>query len=82
MAARNGLKILRDGEVVETVPAALLRAKALRGFRRHEADVVAGRAVDADASAEAEAGAILDAETAGEIHDLREMVHAWLEAQR
>lgn len=65
---------------MDTVPAAEVRAKAMRAARLHEARLMAGH--DDEESVEAEAGAFLEAETAVEIHGLHAMVRAWLEAQR
>lgn len=62
----------RDGEIVERVSAAQIRAALLRAARR-EAD-------SDDPSPEAEAGAILEAETAVEIHEIRDMVRGYLDA--
>ena len=55
-------------EVVERVSAAAIRAALLRAYRAGED------------SPEAEAGAILDAETAVEIHEIHGMIRAYLDA--
>ncbi len=51
----------------------------MRAARLHEARLIAGH--DGEESVEAEAGAILLAETAVEVHGLHEMMRAWLERQ-
>ncbi len=51
-----------------------------RAHRLHEARELRGE--DVDASPEAEAGALLEAETAGEIHGLHGMMKAWLDSKR
>ena len=65
--------------MVEQISAAEVRAQLVRSARLHEARLLAGDQ-DAEESVEAEAGAILEAETAADIHDLRNMMKAWIEA--
>lgn len=57
-----------------------MRAGLLRAARLHEARLIAGH--DDDESVEAEAGAILAAETDQEIHEICTIVKAWAEAQK
>lgn len=67
-----------DGMVVQTVPAAEVRAGAIRAARVYEARLLAGAEVEEDV--EAEAGAILEAQTAVDIHKIADVVAAWWEA--
>lgn len=66
--------------MVEVISAAEARAKLVRAARLHEARIVAGH--DDDESVEAEAGAILEAETKVEIHAIFEIASAWMEANK
>lgn len=79
-AARNGVTVMRDGEPVGSKSAAEVRAELVRASRKHEARVLAGH--DDDESIEAKAGAILEAETACDVHDLAEIARAWYEAHK
>lgn len=65
---RRGVVYTRGGEIEERVSAATIRAALLRAHRAGED------------SPEAEAGAILDAETAVEIHEIHGMIRAYLDA--
>ena len=65
---------------VTRVDAAVLRAKALTAHRIHVGRLAVGR--EDEESLEAEAGGILDAETAEDLHRIREIADAWLEANR
>ena len=69
---RAGVVYSVGDEIVGRVSAAQVRAGLLRAARR-EAD-------SDDPSPEAEAGAILEAETAVEIHEIRDMIRAYLDA--
>lgn len=68
------------GDLLESKTAAEARAVLLTEHRRYLARLNADP--DAEASAEAAAGAILEAETAVEIHRIHEYVKAWIEAHR
>lgn len=68
------------GEPVEEVSPARARAALLTEYRRHLALLAADP--DAEPSEEAEAGAILEAETAVEIHEIAGVVRAWYEAHK
>lgn len=65
-------------EVLEQIPAAVIRAELMAAHRVQIARLAAG--YDDEVSLEAEAGALLEAETANEIHGLHEMVKGYLEA--
>ena len=85
--ARSDTLLLEDGLVVGTVCAAEERARLLRAHRLHEARLL--RAEDdevvnviGDESLEAEAGAILEAEAQVDLHRLRVIADAWLEANK
>lgn len=78
-AANNGLLIHNAaGEVVARESAAEVRAGLLRAARIYEAQLIAGQ--KGTETVEAEAGAILQAQMACEIHDLCEIARAWREA--
>jgi len=62
--------------VVERVPAAELRADAIRAHRMYEARLLAGEH-ETEETPEATAGAILEAETAHAICSIRDMMEAW-----
>lgn len=66
--------------MVDVISAAEARARLIRAARLHEARILAGH--DDDESVEAEAGAILEAETQDEIHKLYQIASAWMEANR
>lgn len=52
----------------------------MRAARLYEARLIAGH--DDDESEDAEAGALLEAETANEIHGLYKIADAWREANK
>lgn len=62
------------------VPPAEVRSRLVRAARLHEARLLAG--LEEEEPVEAEAGAILEAEMAIDIHRLREIADAWLEANK
>lgn len=76
----DGEEIDVPGEIIESVSAPRARAELLREHRRY----LSALATDPDAwpSHEAEAGGILEAETAVEIHQIARDLHAWVEAHR
>lgn len=59
---------------------AAARAEALRASRVHELKLAMGH--EDEESIEAEVGALLQAETAAEIHDIHSMIESYLEAMR
>jgi hypothetical protein len=63
---------------VGTKPAAEVRAELVRAARAYQADRVWG--LDGPPSLEAEAGEILEAETALAIHGLHDIAEAWRKA--
>lgn len=67
-----------DGMPVEQRSAAEVRAELVRAARVYEARLIAGH--DEEPSIEAQAGAILEAETAVEIHHLFLIADSWREA--
>ena len=75
MAGEDGAK-----EKVGEESAASIRARCTRAARLYEARLIAGH-VD-DESEDAEAGALLEAETANEIHGLHTIAEQWREANR
>lgn len=77
-AARNGLVVRQDGETIATESAAEVRARLVRAARVYEARLIAGH--DEEESVEAEAGAVLEAETANAVTELREFAEAWAKA--
>ncbi len=84
-SARHGLTYVVRGEdgaqeVVGGESAASIRARVTRAARIHEARLIAGR--DDEESEDAEAGALLEAETANEIHGLHTIAEQWREANR
>lgn len=79
LSARNGRSRIQDEEVIEVIAAAEVRAKLTRAARMYEARVLAG--FDDEETTEAEAGAILEAETAVEIHELRNWVKEYVGAK-
>ena len=81
-AARHGMRRIRGGEVVAVDSAAAVRAPLLRAFRMHEARLLAWDGVgdEPEESVEAEAGAILDAEAAVDLHEVRSMIGDYLKA--
>lgn len=76
----DGEELLVPGELIESVSPARARAALLREHRRY----LSALAADPDAwpSHEAEAGGILEAETAVEIHQIAGDLRAWVEAHR
>ncbi len=60
------------------IPAAEFRAPLIRAARVYEARLIAGH--DEEPSIEAEAGAILEAETAINIQRIHSIAEAWAEA--
>lgn len=79
--ARHGHRIgTDDGETVEVVSAGRARAPLIRAARLYEARLLAGHVEEE--SAEAEAGSILEAETAAEIHEMVSIARAWAESTR
>jgi hypothetical protein len=84
-AARYGLTYTVTGEdgakeKVGEESAASIRARATRAARIYEARLIAG--YDEEESDDAEAGALLEAETANEIHGLHTIAEQWREANR
>lgn len=67
-------------EVVAEESAASIRARCTRAARLYMARLIAG--TDEDESEDAEAGALLEAETANEIHGLYQIADAWREANK
>jgi hypothetical protein len=79
--ARNGAQVEHgEDEDAEVIPAAVFRAALLRAHRLHAARESTG--IAQPMSEEAEAGGIIEAETAVEIHDIRGMIKGYLEALR
>jgi hypothetical protein len=75
-AARYGVTTTSlDGEVIGRESAAVVRAGLLRQHRVHERALLDG--LDCDEPVEAEAGAILEAELAVDIHDLADIARQW-----
>jgi len=79
-AARAGLTYVTHGEDGTQEPvggesAGSIRARVTRAARIFEARLIAGH--DEDESEDAEAGALLEAETANEIHKLHNIAEAW-----
>lgn len=70
--------VIEDGYPVASIPPAHIRAKLVRAHRVHEARLIAGH--DDEEPLEAQAGAILEAQTAINIHRLTAIAEAWLEA--
>jgi hypothetical protein len=89
-AARNGQRLLVDGEVVAFETAAEVRAPLLRAamlhdtrLRLYERAVASGAEPECpEESIEAEAGAILRAERDVEIHELFMIADAWFDANK
>ena len=81
-AARHGMRRIRDGELVAVDSAAEVRAPLLRAARLHEARLLAwdGIGDEPEESVEAEAGAILEAEAAIDLHEVRGMIGDYLKA--
>lgn len=73
-------RVFQPGEVLESVSPARARAALLREHRRHLAELA--RDPEAWPSEEAEAGGILEAETAVEIHQMAGDLRAWVDAHR
>ena len=71
---------MREGEAVDHRSAAEVRASLLRAHRLYEARLLAGH--EDEESVEAEAGAILEAETAVDLHRMRVIADAWFEAHK
>lgn len=67
-------------ELVAEETAGSIRARCTRAARVYEARLIAG--TDEEESDDAEAGAILEAETAIAIHGLYEIADAWREANK
>jgi hypothetical protein len=65
---------------VDAVSAARARAPLVRAARLYEARLLAGHVEEE--SEEAEAGSILEAETAAEIHEVATIARAWAESTR
>lgn len=78
--ARHGHRIDNDGDTVEVVSAGRARAPLVRAARLYEARLLAGHVEEE--SEEAEAGSILEAETAAEIHEVATIARAWAESAR
>ncbi len=79
--ARHGHRIgSPDGDTVEVVSAGRARATLVRAARIYEARLLAGHVEEE--SEEAEAGSILEAETAAEIHEVATIARAWAESTR
>lgn len=84
-AARYGLTYAVTGEdgareKVGEESAASILARCMRAARIYEARLIAGH--DDEESEDAEAGALLEAETANEIHGLHTIAEQWREANR
>lgn len=83
--ARYGISYTVTGEdgakeKVGEESAASIRARCMRAARLFEARLLAGH--DEEESDDAEAGALLEAETANEIHGLHNIAEAWLKANQ
>lgn len=78
--ARHGHRVEVDGVTVEVVSAGRARAPLVRAARLYEARLLAGHVEEE--SEEAEAGSILEAETAAEIHEVATIARAWAEARK
>lgn len=76
--ARNGWTRVSEDEIVEHVSPARARAELARELAAWRA--TGGAGPGDEQSIEAEAGALLEAETAAEIHDICGMIRGYIEA--
>lgn len=75
MSGEDGAK-----EKVGEESAASIRARCMRSARLYEARLLAGH--DEEESEDAEAGALLEAETANDIRHMRDIADAWLKSNQ